>query len=63
MHAIDPVSGRIADKLQELLFVEEGKLATADKTRIALASRFPRLRTFSSVDSSRNSDMEVMESI
>ena len=35
---MDRETGRIANKLQELLFVDEGELARADKTRIALAS-------------------------
>ena len=38
VHEVDVVSGRIGEKLQELLFVEEAELATADKTRIALVS-------------------------
>ncbi|PPR04196.1 hypothetical protein CVT24_010744 [Panaeolus cyanescens] len=36
VHDLDPVDGSFGSKLQEVLFVPEDELATADKTRVAL---------------------------
>lgn len=38
MHAIDPETGGFGAKLQELLYVKEDELESADKTRVALVS-------------------------
>lgn len=38
-HVIDPETGGFRDKVQELLFVPEDELGSADKTRVALVRR------------------------
>lgn len=39
VHAIDPTTGGFGEKLQQILFVPEDKLESADKTRVALVRR------------------------
>ncbi|KAG5637969.1 hypothetical protein H0H81_002413 [Sphagnurus paluster] len=36
VHAIEPVTGALKDKVQEILFIPEDELANADKTAVAL---------------------------
>lgn len=44
VHAVDPKTGGFEQKMQEVLFVEDGELEKADKTRKALVSSSALLR-------------------
>ena len=40
VHRVDPVTGGLEEKIQQILFVPESELETADKTRKALVRLF-----------------------
>lgn len=41
VHVIDQVTGGLTEKIQQLLFVPEDELQSADKTRVALVQKLP----------------------
>jgi hypothetical protein len=58
VHAVDQATGGFGDKLQELLYVPEDELATADKTRKALVSHPAPVKTTSPVVAARKASQK-----